>query len=67
MALPARKLLISIDEAAEMLGISRSHLYEIIRSDPTFPQVIKLGRASRIELAALVDWIRARSIIAAFA
>ena len=67
MARPAHKLLISVQEAAELLDISRSHLYEIIRSDPTFPQIIKLGHASRIELAALIDWIRAKSLTAAFA
>ena len=49
------KLLLTIDEAAQRLGIGRSHAYVyVLRGD--IPSV-KLGRSRRIPLDALQEFI----------
>ncbi len=44
-------LLVSIDEAASIVGLGRSKLYELIR-DGRIP-VVHIGRAVRVPVAAL--------------
>ena len=51
-----RPLLVSVEEAAEQLGIGRTTLYELIRHGDVRP--IRIGRCVRIpqrELEAYVD------------
>ncbi len=49
------KLLLTIDEAAQRLGIGRSHTYVyVLRGD--IPSV-KLGRSRRVPVAALDEFI----------
>lgn len=50
-------LLISIPEAAWYLGVCRTTVYELSWNDPTFPPIIKVRNASRIEFSALCAWI----------
>jgi excisionase family DNA binding protein len=51
------KLLISIEEMAEILSIGKSKAYEICRS-PTFFPVIKLGRRKLVSVEDLKNWIK---------
>jgi excisionase family DNA binding protein len=48
-------LMYRVPEAAEALRISRSHLYELIRSGQV--RSVTVGRARRISHAALTDYI----------
>jgi predicted DNA-binding transcriptional regulator AlpA len=54
-------ILVTLPEAARLLWIGRTKLHKLIRTDPSFPPVIKIGRCSRLELAALQEWIRQKS------
>lgn len=51
------KLLISIEEMAEIMSIGRSKAYEICRS-PTFFPIIKLGKRKLISVEGLKAWIQ---------
>ena len=55
---------VSIPEAAALLGLGRTHFYRLHRSDPTFPRIVKFGRASRILLADLREWARKQAVVA---
>jgi excisionase family DNA binding protein len=48
-------LLLRPTEAARLLGISRSKLYELLSAGEL--PVIHIGRAARIPLAQLRDWV----------
>jgi excisionase family DNA binding protein len=48
-------LLLRVPEAAQALGTSRAHLYEILRAGDL--PVVRLGRAVRVPASALRDWI----------
>lgn len=50
---------LSLAEAAELLGISRSHAYRLARQDALPVPVIRLGRSSRV-VAAVLDRYLAR-------
>jgi len=52
-------LLVKPTEAAEMLRISRARVYELIASGKV-PSV-RVGRFTRIPLAALREWVRVHS------
>jgi len=52
---PASKLLVSPQEAAEMLSVDRSTLYPLLMSGE-IPS-IKIGRSRRIPVSALEQWI----------
>ena len=39
---------ISIAECARLLGVTRKHVYHLIKADPTFPRPIKVGGCTRI-------------------
>jgi len=45
-------------EAAAILGISRSTLFVLMNSDPTFPRGAKLGRSRVWLLSDLFAWLR---------
>ncbi len=49
------KLLVSPEEAAELLGVGRSTVYDLMRT-LALPSV-KIGRARRIPTAALRDFV----------
>lgn len=53
------KLLLRPREAAEVLGLCRSKVYELIASG-TIPS-ITIGKSRRIPLDALREWVRAQA------
>lgn len=50
------KLLLTPDEAAEVLGVSRSMLYRMLMRREILS--VKLGAARRVPLQALQDYVR---------
>ncbi len=55
------KLMYSVDEAAEQLGIGRTLVYELIREERL--RTVKLGNrrlVARIDLEAFIDSLRGR-------
>ena len=54
-------LLVTVPEAAELLGIGRSKLYELIL-DGTITTV-SIGRARRIPVAALHDYVNQLQLV----
>jgi excisionase family DNA binding protein len=48
---------ISIAECARLLGVTRKHVYHLIKADPTFPRPIKVGGCTRILRAHLEEWL----------
>jgi excisionase family DNA binding protein len=46
---------VTVAEAALALGISRSHLYELIRVGEAPVRVLKLGASTRVITASLVE------------
>ncbi|MEL7470853.1 MAG: helix-turn-helix domain-containing protein [Pseudomonadota bacterium] len=58
MDIPKPQLL-SIDEAAIVLRLSRATLYRLQKTDPTFPKMIKVGRSSRFRLKDLEAFVAA--------
>lgn len=52
------KLLLTVPQAADRLGVGRSLLYEMIRRGEV--QSIRLGRARRIPVSALERFVRER-------
>lgn len=57
---PNAPLLITVKEAANRLSLSTRTLHREI-SAGRFPRPVKIGRASRIPIAALVDYVRSLS------
>ena len=49
-------------EAAELLGICLSHLYNLLRKDSTFPQGARLGRSRRWMVSDLLGWMERRAL-----
>jgi excisionase family DNA binding protein len=52
---PVQALLYDVDEAAEALRLSRSLLYELIRSGQL--RTVKAGRRRLVPVAALADYV----------
>lgn len=59
MTLPddLQPLLVNTDEAARLLGMSRSHLEKLRLTDGPQPPHIKIGRAVRYSPKALTAWV----------
>lgn len=53
------KLLLKSDDAAEMLGISRTHLYQLSSAGEIGPRPIKLGKCSVWSYLELHAWVAA--------
>jgi len=49
-------LVLRITEAADLLGISRSKMYELVMSGK-LPGVIRIGRSVRVHRPALEPWL----------
>lgn len=47
--------IITVEEAADILHISKSKLYSILKSDPSFP-AIKLNRKWLVYKAKMPEW-----------
>ena len=54
----SNELLITVPDAMARLQVSRTKFYEMAGVD--FP-LVKIGRATRIPLGALQDWVASRS------
>lgn len=54
------KQLLRIDEAAEVISLSRSRLYELIRAGE-FSPAIRVGHSWRVSVAALEQWIKEKA------
>lgn len=52
-------LTLSVPEAAQLLGVGRNHLYEMVGSGE-IPH-LRFGRRIRIPRSALEEWIHARA------
>jgi excisionase family DNA binding protein len=52
------KLLLTVGEAADRLGVGRSFLYQLIQRGEV--QSLKLGRARRVPLRALDEFVNKR-------
>lgn len=52
------KLLLTVSEASERLGIGRSHFYELLRSGEILS--VRLGRSRRVPLKALEEFAEAK-------
>lgn len=52
---PVEKLLVSPEEAAEMLGVCRSRVYDVMRKHELVS--VRLGRSRRIPVAALREYV----------
>ena len=53
-----RKLLVTAPEAAELLGVSRAHLYRMQRAG-RFPAPVRLGGSVRWRVDELREWVEA--------
>ena len=56
---PVNSLTVDNAGAAQLLGISESHLYALKRTARLGPAPIRLGRCCRYRVAELVDWVNA--------
>ncbi len=54
------RLLLRVDEAAEVAGISRSKAYELIASG-AWPKVI-VGKSVRVPLVGLREWVERETV-----
>ena len=52
-------LLLTIEQAAERLGIGRTQLYSLMTSGEL--QVVRIGKCVRVPARALADWVDSRS------
>ena len=55
-------LLLNIPQVARMLSLSRTKVYELIENEGL--PVVRFGRAVRVSLAALQQWLDKRSVAA---
>ena len=55
-------LLLNIPQVAKMLSLSRTKVYELIATEGL--PVVRFGRAVRVSLAALQQWLDQRSLVA---
>lgn len=51
-----KRLLISVEEAAQILGIGRTHAYALVRWKVI--KSVKIGRTRRVVLASLNEYIQ---------
>ncbi len=55
-----RPLLLRAEDAARLLGIGRSTVFEMLAAGE-LPGVVRIGRSVRISREALEQWVRDRS------
>jgi len=56
--LPSEPICLRVNEAARMIGVGRTKLYELIAAGEV--ETVKLGKATRIVTASLHDLVRRR-------
>ena len=47
---------ISVAECADLLSVTRKHVYHLINTDPAFPRPFKLGRCTRILRSHVIEY-----------
>ena len=62
MAQPIEAITISVPEAARLMSIGRTTFYKLRKIDPHFPRLRKYGRASRVVVDELREWIDKHAI-----
>jgi len=60
--LPAESPVMTVDEVAELLKVSRPTIYTAVR-DARLPGAIKIGKVVRISRVALMDWLRGGGVL----
>ena len=55
---PSPPLLLSVPEVAKTLGLGRTKVYELIAAEGL--PVVRFGRAVRVSIASLQQWIEQR-------
>lgn len=53
---PSKPLLLTMQQVADQLGISRAMVYSLLKKKQG-PPVIRLGRSARVSLVSLRRWI----------
>lgn len=53
---PRQQLLVTVPQAAKLLGISRAMVYSLLAKGEG-PPVIRLGRSVRVSVTSLKKWI----------
>jgi predicted DNA-binding transcriptional regulator AlpA len=57
--MPSKLDLVGLTEIAEMFGVSRQRVDQIVRADPTFPEPVAVITAGRIWRRSAVErWAR---------
>ena len=54
-------LLLRVTEAAALLGIGRSKLYELLAAGEL--PIVRIGRSVRVPAAALEQWVERRTVL----
>jgi excisionase family DNA binding protein len=52
---------VDIEQVCDLLGVSRTWIYKMIRSDKTFPKLFKLGARQHMKLDDLRNWVEQRA------
>lgn len=63
MTAPTTPLLVTVQQAAAYLALSRTEIYTLMYAGQL--SYVKVGRARRIPYEALVEWVRAHTQTAA--
>ena len=54
------KLLLKIDEAADLLSMGRAKAYQMAQTGE-MPGVVRMGRSVRVSAQALREWVRSQT------
>jgi predicted DNA-binding transcriptional regulator AlpA len=52
---------VDIETICELLHVSRSWIYQMIKRDPTFPRLFKIGARQYMKLSDLQSWVEQRA------
>ena len=55
-SVPPTRMLLRVREAADLLGLSRATLYNMLAAGTEIP-VVRIGRSVRIPMAELQNWV----------
>jgi len=56
-------ILVTVREAAQLLGVCVTTIYELLKTDPTFPRPIYIGRSPRFIVDELLEWVLAKQSV----
>jgi predicted DNA-binding transcriptional regulator AlpA len=58
---PAPLGVVDIEQICELLHVSRSWIYKMIKADKTFPRLFKIGARQHAKLSDLQSWVEQRA------